>query len=208
MRLRRVVSKIPPISSVPPGLLFYKSHPLSTRSESTLLQVLIPLHFNSPRINTYTKPGGGCPSSSPKVLQLVTPYMPLCVSVRYIFTSLLHFIFCTHSNARIPNPLYALLHGSLDTLAWGLRSPPLAYHCPCGAGVTQWRLTLRQATRRETYPLPAVSKVVRADIGFGIRRLPRPVASRFQGQPRDRTRKKAWVHRSKVGPISRVARAT
>jgi hypothetical protein len=34
------------------------------------------------------------------------------------------------------------------------------------------------AATRETSPLPAVSKQVRADIGFGIRRLPFPVASR------------------------------
>jgi hypothetical protein len=53
------------------------------------------------------------------------------------------------------------------------------------------------AARRETSPLPAVSNAVRADIGFGIRRLPFPVASRSR-QDRDRTRKKAWVHRSKM----------
>ncbi len=57
----------------------------------------------------------------------------------------------------------------------------------------------------ETSPLPPVSKSRRADIGFGIRRLPYPVASRSR-QFRDRTRKKAWLHRSKVEPTSRVAR--
>jgi hypothetical protein len=72
MRPRRVVPKIPPKSSVPPGLPLYKIRPLLTHSESTLLQVLIPLHFNSLIINTYKKPGGGCPSLGPKVLQLVT----------------------------------------------------------------------------------------------------------------------------------------
>jgi hypothetical protein len=74
MRLRRAVPKILGRPSVPPRLPLYKSHRLPTRSESTLLQVLIPLHFNSPRINTYAKQGGGCPSFIPKVLQLVTTH--------------------------------------------------------------------------------------------------------------------------------------
>jgi len=72
MRLRRVVLQNPPKSSVPPGLPFYQNRPLRTRSESTLLQVLIPLRFNFSRINTYKKPGSGSPPSDPKVLQLAT----------------------------------------------------------------------------------------------------------------------------------------
>jgi hypothetical protein len=39
---------------------------------STLLQLLIPLHFNSPRINTYRKPRESAPPFYSKVLQLVT----------------------------------------------------------------------------------------------------------------------------------------
>jgi hypothetical protein len=66
MRSRRAVPKIPPKSSVPPTLPFYKSRRLLTHPESTLLQVLIPLHFNSPRINTYKKPGRGSLLSAPK----------------------------------------------------------------------------------------------------------------------------------------------
>ena len=73
MRLHRAVPKIPPKSSVPPSLPFYKIYPLLTHPESTLLQPLIPPDFNSLIINTYKKPGGGCPLSSPRVLQLVTP---------------------------------------------------------------------------------------------------------------------------------------
>jgi hypothetical protein len=72
MRLRRGVLQNPPKSSVLSRLPFYKNRPLRTRSESTLLQLLIPLHFNFPRINTYKKPGRGYPPSSPKVLQLFT----------------------------------------------------------------------------------------------------------------------------------------
>src|SRR6185437_2590826 len=73
MRLRRAVLQIPPKPPVPSGLPLYKSRYLRTPSESTLLQVLIPLHFISSRINTYKKPGGGTPSSNPKVWQLVIP---------------------------------------------------------------------------------------------------------------------------------------
>jgi len=73
MRPRRAVLQILPKSSVPRRLPFYNScHPL-TPSESTLLQVLIPLDFISSRINTYTKQGGGSPSAGIKVLQLVNP---------------------------------------------------------------------------------------------------------------------------------------
>jgi hypothetical protein len=72
MCARRAVLQNPSKSSVPPGLPFYKNPRLLTRPESTLLQVLIPLHFNFPRINTYKKPGGGPPPFSRKVLQLVT----------------------------------------------------------------------------------------------------------------------------------------
>jgi hypothetical protein len=61
---------------------------------------LIPLDFNSRRCNIYKKPGKGIPSLYPKVLQLVTSGSPLLRA---------------HSNARNPNRLYRLLHGSLDT---------------------------------------------------------------------------------------------
>lgn len=50
---------------------------------------------------------------------------------------------------------------------------------------------------RETSPLVPVSKQMRADTGHAIRRLSSPVANRSQHH-RDRTRKKAWVHRSNV----------
>ena len=66
MRPRRAVLQTPPKSSVPPRLLFYKNSLLLTHSKSTLIQLLIPLHFNSPRINTYKKPGRGSLLSAPK----------------------------------------------------------------------------------------------------------------------------------------------
>jgi hypothetical protein len=76
MRPRRAVLQNPSKSSVPPGLLSYNSCPLLTPSKSTLLQVLIPLHFNSPRINTYKKPGRGSVLLAPKFnnSSLPTPY--------------------------------------------------------------------------------------------------------------------------------------
>ncbi len=60
MRLRPAVPQTSPKSSRSPGLPFCKNRPLSTRSESTLMQLLISLHFNSRRCNTYKKTGGGC----------------------------------------------------------------------------------------------------------------------------------------------------
>ena len=90
-RLRRAVLQIAPKFSVPSGLPLYKRRPLPTRSKSTLLQMLIPLHFNFTKINTYKKPGEGVPSSNPKVLQLVTTHTSLCISASlhpYLVTSL------------------------------------------------------------------------------------------------------------------------
>ena len=55
MRLRRAVLKIPAKSSVSPRSLLYKLCPLLTPSESTLPQLLIPLHFKSFISNTYEK---------------------------------------------------------------------------------------------------------------------------------------------------------
>jgi hypothetical protein len=66
MRPRRAVLQTPPKSPAPPRLPFYKSCPPPTRSKSTLLQLLIPPHFNSPRINTYKKPGRGSLLPAPK----------------------------------------------------------------------------------------------------------------------------------------------
>src|SRR6202790_2594688 len=67
MRHLHAVFQTPPKRSVPPRLPFYKSCPPPTHSESTLLQLLIPPHFNSPRINTYKKPGRGPLLPAPKL---------------------------------------------------------------------------------------------------------------------------------------------
>jgi hypothetical protein len=104
MRPRRAVLQTPPKSSVPPRLPLYNCRPLLTPSKSTLLQLLIPLHFNSSRINTYKKPGRGSLLSTRK----------------FCNSSLLtcHPI-CSHCNARNSNPLYGLLHDSLDARGGG-----------------------------------------------------------------------------------------
>jgi hypothetical protein len=106
MRLRCAVPKIPTISLISRWLPLYKVRLFQTHSQSTLLQVLIPLHFNSPRISVYKNPGEGVPPLYPKNLQLVTT---ATTSYR------------ARTNSRNPNPRYALLHGSLDTRGVGSR---------------------------------------------------------------------------------------
>lgn len=104
MRLRRAVPEIPAKISAPPGLPLNTNRSLPTRSESILPQPLIPLHFISFRYNVYKKPGEGTSRPSPKVLQLATTRLP---------------VLRTHTNTRRPNPLYALIHNSLDARGVG-----------------------------------------------------------------------------------------
>jgi len=73
MRLRRAVLKIPAKSSVPPRSLLYKLRPLPTPSESTLPQLLIPLHFKSFISNTYEKTGRGPLRPAPKFVNSPLP---------------------------------------------------------------------------------------------------------------------------------------
>ncbi len=113
MRPRRAVLQTPPESSVPPRLLFYKSSPPLTHSKSTLLQLLIPLHFNSPRINTYKKTGGGGASFQPQ--SFATRHYPHIARLR------------AHSNAPNSNRFYGLFQGSPDSRVWGSSSSPFAH---------------------------------------------------------------------------------
>ena len=109
MRLRRAVLQIPRKLPVPPGLPLYKSCHSLSRSESTLLQVLIPLHFISFISNTYVKPGGGTPLPAPKFGNSSLPPLPnlsfraqrgicFCLFHRYLIASLSHRPLCAHSN--------------------------------------------------------------------------------------------------------------
>ena len=110
MRLRRAVLKSPPRPPVPPRLLLHKNrHPL-TRPESTLPQLLIPLHFNSSRCNAYKKPGG------PPLFQ------PQSLATRYSlpFTNLV-----TQERPQ-PQSLHPLAHTFHRT--WGVGQPILAVY--------------------------------------------------------------------------------
>src|SRR5271163_820938 len=82
MRLRRAVLQIPPKSSVSPGLPLYNYSIFLNHSESTLLQVLIPLHFNFPRISVYRKPGRGCLLPTPEFCNLSLPFTPSALRER------------------------------------------------------------------------------------------------------------------------------
>ena len=118
---------------------------------------------------------------------------------RYLITSLLHCFPllrgpCPVTGSRITG------HGT-----WTTPSVPLRPH-PQSAKI---ELGTFCAAARETSPLPSVSKQGRADIRCGDARTPPLVASRSQS--RDRTRKKAWVHRSitersERGPTRRLVR--
>jgi hypothetical protein len=199
MRLRCAVLKIPAESSVPPGLPLSKNRSLRTHSESTLPQLLIPLHFNSFRCNVYKKPGEGAPHPRPKVLQLITN------RTRFLRT---------RTKPRNPIPLIALLHDSRIPRGWGIsewdshswlsflassRGSQVTNRQPRDTGhrtraMPRWspRTVAPQPAkcqnhascsghrREETYPLRTVSNELRADIGHGIYRAPSPIASRSQ----------------------------
>ena len=233
MRLRLAVLQTPAKSSVLPRLPLHNNRPLPTHSESTLPQLLIPLHFNFPRINTYKKPRGGCPSTNQKVFQLVTPNLSLryassvsssfspfnfeistfsafsrspfpaaltsrlqiienkttlSPAVATLADCVMHKSFVCHSCKKTPGGGVSavgqpLLAGSLGfptgrgprvAAAWFTRT--VAPHgTKCQNHTCYWL-----AAPRETYPLSRCLIERRADVGFGIRRLPNPVASRSQ----------------------------
>ena len=102
MRLRRAVLQNPPKCSVPPRLPFYKIRPPLTHLESTLLQVLIPLHFISFISNTYKKPGGGCLLPTPKFCNSLLPEThPASLSLCIVTSLRLNIIgLCARTAAR------------------------------------------------------------------------------------------------------------
>jgi hypothetical protein len=76
MRPRHAALQSPPKSSVPHRLPFYKSCPPLTHAQSTLLQLLISLYFNSPRISAYKKLGRWSLLPAPKIYNsLLLPYL-------------------------------------------------------------------------------------------------------------------------------------
>lgn len=171
---RRAVPKISAKSLVPPGSPLNKLRSLSTRSESTLPQTLIPLDFISFSSNVYKKPGEGAPRLTPKVCELVTKRSPFLRA---------------RTNVRNPTPLIHLLHNLRTPRGWGISQVgqpilavvprPFAGHgtratdyrsywspVPLRGNPQSARITgVNGCSRRETYPPRLVSKVLRADIG-------------------------------------------
>jgi hypothetical protein len=105
MRLRRAVPKISSRSSVPPGLPVYKVSPALNSSKATLPQVLILLHFNSPRINSYKKPGRGpllrAYNFANSSLPTRRPAAHAGISATP-FISCLYFMTCGHPGVGVP----------------------------------------------------------------------------------------------------------
>jgi len=180
MRLRRAVLQNPAKCSVSPELPFHNSNPLLTHAESTLLQLLIPLHFNSLRINTYKKPGGGSPTPTPNVLQLVNPSLFVIPSearnLIFPFSSLSHYLVTSlhpisaalhaHSNARNPIPFTSLLHSSLDTGGLGPYPSPRPTRPSPLADMSS---KIRTSTKPTRYPFRIRTSKTRGLKSFRIR---------------------------------------
>ena len=129
-------------SARPAKLPIYTFEHNITHVESTLLQVLIPLHLISCRINTYKKTRGRGLSASLQVSQLVTSHQsctPLSLSIASVHAgspvtptpSGASALFraqqgCgvrTHTSTRNPNLFSRLLHSSLYTPGLGVDLP-------------------------------------------------------------------------------------
>jgi hypothetical protein len=99
MCLRRAVPKIPAKSSVLPGSLLNKLRPISTRSESTLPQTLIPRDFISFSRNVYGKPGRVHPFRAQKFVNSLLAPARSCAHARtpaITIPSMLYFISSGH----------------------------------------------------------------------------------------------------------------
>jgi hypothetical protein len=191
MRLRRAVPKIPAKSSVPLGSLLNKLRPISTRSESTLPQTLIPRDFISFRSNVYRKPGRVHPFRAQKFVDSLPAPARSCAHARTSATtvpSMLYFISSGHPGGGVSPggtaKLFSIARASRDE-SWlsflaasrGSRvtnrrprnTGPLVptYRCAATRKVPE-SLVLLLVLRRETYPLFPVSNVTRADIGSAI----------------------------------------
>ncbi len=186
-RLRRAVPKISAKFSVPHGLPLNKRSHLLTRSESALPQLLIPLHFKSFISNAYKKPGERSRRPTPKFCNSSLPTQRSCVHAETPATPFGSYIyFITRGQAGgwgIPAAgqicLSVALRPSRNTGHGPQVTTPLV---PLRRNPQSARITVVSglATSRETSTVWLVSKQVRADIGFGNRRVPFPVASRSQ----------------------------
>jgi hypothetical protein len=97
---RRAVLQIPSKPLVSPRLPLYKIRHSLTRPESTLPQVLIPLHFKSFISNAYKKPGAGCFRPAPKFGNSSLPAPLPSGHARTPRTSIPSF-----TSAHLPSPL-------------------------------------------------------------------------------------------------------
>jgi len=106
MRICRAVPKIPAKSSHPAALPLHKNRALRTHLESTLPQLLIPLHFKSFIGNAYRKLQG---EALPPARKFGNSLLPVRCSLAHTQT-ILNSI-----------PFYGLLHTSLYTAECGAR---------------------------------------------------------------------------------------
>ena len=111
MRPRRAVLQTPSKSSVLLWLLVYKIRPRLSHSESTLLQLLIPLHFNSLRINTYKKPGRGSRLPAPKFCNSSLPAPHYTLAKQHPPVSFISFTSSTSFASPSVTPFPATLTG-------------------------------------------------------------------------------------------------
>jgi hypothetical protein len=173
MWLRRAVLQIPPRSSVPRCLPFYKILPLLTHLESTLPQVLISPHFKSRISNTYKKPGGGCPSLGPNVLQLVTPS---ALVIPRVPRNLLCPLSCVSASLH-PYPVASPSHGSRSRRLSSLQNcASISFHATYGSFVFILLRTLLY--RAKCYPqrFLHLTHSLRKTPGAGV---PRPAVPSF-----------------------------
>jgi hypothetical protein len=150
---------------------------------------LIPLHFNSCISNVYKKPQGGGPRQHPKFVNSSLAAPPPAAHTRTPATpipSMAYFtiLWIPGGGVRtlpVGQPILAVVLRS--SRATGRRPRVAVPHWSPGTVAPQSAKCQNHgcycfAPLRETYPPPAVSNARRADIGFGIRRLPNPVARR------------------------------
>ncbi len=157
MRLRRAVPKIPSRSSAPPRSPLHKRRFLPTHSESTLLQVFIPRHFNSFRRNTYKKPGEGPLVAPTKFVNSSLPTRRSWAHTQTPATPIPSYVYfttpCIPQGWGVPfskRGVSRLLPAFTGHGTWATEDRPLlTIHCPllttCQAPVNQRRVHPRGA---------------------------------------------------------------
>jgi hypothetical protein len=205
MRLHCAVLEIPAKSSVPPGSPLNKPRSLSTHSESTLPQTLIPLDFISFISNVYRKPGEGHSVPAQKFVNSSLAVRRSCEHARIRttrFCSWSYLMTCGHPGGGV-----SLRWDSQSWLSL-LGLPQFTDHEPPLLLVRRYRCAaMRKVPESPVLQLCGTGKQIRSArcLKYRERTSGRqcqnavPVASRSQNAGQgDRTRKKAWVQRSKA----------